>query len=82
VQAVTEYQQKLTSVNAAQAAKTNTKLEGLSATRREARANKLGAAALLPIPEDPPVMATIFGVAARPELNGMEVQVSQCAVHP
>ena len=47
--------------------------------RRGARAKKLAGAAataaVLAIPEDPPVMATVFGVGARPELNGTQVQL-------
>jgi len=78
VQAAAEYQKQLASANAAQVAKANTKTEELSAAvRREARAKKLNAATVLPIPEDPKVMATVFGVSARPELNGTQVQVSQ-----
>lgn len=77
MQAAAEYQKQLASTNVAQAAKAKTEMKELSASRREARAQKLAAAALLPIPEDPPVMATVFGVVARPELNGVEVQVSQ-----
>ena len=51
-----------------------------SEARRAARAKKLAgvataAAAVLAIPEDPPVMATVFGVGARPELNGTQVQL-------
>ena len=76
MQAAAKYQKQLASANAAQVAKANTTMEELSAAvRREARANKLNEC--IPIPEDPKVMATVFGVAARPELNGMEVQVSQ-----
>jgi hypothetical protein len=82
--AAADYQKQLTEAAASTAAAkggSGADKAAAAEARRGARAKKLAGAgaaataAVLAIPEDPPVMATVFGVGARPELNGTQVQL-------